>query len=525
IIGVNLFTIQIMQNDFFKNLGKKQYDLTITMKPERAPIFDRSGTQFLAMSKDCFSAFVLPRQIKSKDVLIDFLQTHFPKSVKRLEKNKDKHFMFVQRKLTDNQINIIKESDIEDMYLLKEPSRFYPLESTSTVVGITDIDNNGLSGIELHCNKQLSGKPTTFSLEKDARSGHFYFKKETKIKGETARPITMTLDSDLQFLANQELKDAVQKHGAKEGAVLIIDPHNGDILSMVNYPYFNPNDMQYFDPQKSKNIIISECYEFGSVIKVFAALAALEEGRVKPDEMIDCKGKKTTYIDGRQINTVKAHGLLSFSEIVEKSNNIGIAIVAKRVGKHIYDHYKKMGFGQKTNICFPCEQKGFINPPHKWSKQSIISLSYGYEISATLLQLAKAFCTIARDGVPVQPRLVLSEKSKNQESKKPIYAKKNIETIKKILENTTLRGTAKRARIKGYNVMCKTGTANLLVDGKYSPNDNIFTCAGIIEKGDYQRVIVTFLKEIETKGVYAQSVAVPLFEKIAEKTLIHDKVM
>ncbi|MFC1842028.1 peptidoglycan D,D-transpeptidase FtsI family protein [Candidatus Dependentiae bacterium] len=517
--------IQIMQSDFFSNLGKKQYNITLTMKPERGPILDRTGKQFLAMNKDCFSAFILPKQIAQEKKLVLFLEKHFQRSINRFARSKNKNFMFVKRRLSKKEINAIKGCNLKDIHLLKEPNRFYPIESASTIVGITNIDNNGLSGLELTYNTQLSGTPTTFYLEKDARSGHFYFKKETKVRGKIAKPITLTLNSDLQFLAAQELEETAQKHGAKDGAIIIMDPKNGDILSMVNYPYFDPNNTQQFDPAKSKNKIITECYELGSVIKVFSALAALEQGVVTPDELIDCKSKKTAFVDGRQINTVKAHGLITFSQVVEKSNNIGIAIVAKRLGEKLYDHYKKFGFGAKTGITFPGEQKGFVNPPNKWSKQSIISLSYGYEITASLLQLAKAFCLIANNGVPVKPRLTGIGINTTANGQNPVCSQKSIEAIKNILENTTLKGTCRRARIKGYRIMCKTGTANLLVNGAYSQDDNIFTCAGIIEKGAYQRVIVVFLKEIDKKGVYAQSIAVPLFEKIAEKTLIHDKVI
>ena len=527
--------IQIMQSSFYSNLGKQQYNITITMQPERAPIYDRTGEKFLAINKDTLSAFILPKQVKSQEILVQFLEKHFPEKIKILEKSKNKHFMFIQRKLTDKQIEIIKKSNIADIHLLKEQSRFYPIESTSTIVGITDIDNNGLSGLELKYNKKLSGKPTTFFLEKDARSGHFYFKKETKVRGKIAEPITVTIDSNLQFLVAQELKESITQYNAKEGAVLVINPENGDITAIANYPYFDPNNTQSFSSQNCHNKAITQVYELGSVIKVFAALAAIEEEVVTKDEIIDCKNKKTTYIDGRKINTVKAHGKITFSEVVEKSNNIGIAIIAKRVGEKLYDHYKKIGFGEKTTIGFPAEPRGFVNPPHKWSKQSIISLSYGYEISATLLQLARAFCMIAQDGMPVYPRLVFekNETKQKEQFSTPLYSKKSIDTIKKILENTTLKGTARKARIKGYDVMCKTGTANLLVNGTYSQDDNIFTCAGIVQKDNYKRVIVTFVKEVEpsyTKSgikrkVYAQSVAVPLFEKVAKKTLIHDKIM
>lgn len=553
--------IQIMQKDFFANLGKKQYNVSVKMQPERAPILDRTGKSFFAMNKDCFSAFVLPKQLtKEKKLnLIKFLEKNYPNAISRLEKNKKSHFMFIQRKLSAEQIEEIKSSAIEDIYLLKEQGRYYPIESASTTIGLTDIDNFGVSGLEMKFNKQLAGEPTTVYLEKDARSGHFHFKKETKIIGKKAEPLTLTLSSDLQFLATEELEEVVEKYTAKEAAAIIMDPKTGDILALVNYPYFDPNNPKSITPKNSKNKIITECFELGSVMKIPAALAAFEEKVVTPDELIDCKNTKSTYIDGRKINTVGANGIITFSEVVQNSNNIGIAIVAKRVGEKIYDHYRLMGFGTKTGIEFPGEQSGFVNHPKNWSKQSIISLSYGYEVTETLLQIANLFCTIANDGVPIKPRIILDpsinsghvlrslcvggrmgeeqiEKNVPDKSTKEninkknggicrTYSKESMQTIKDIMESTTLKGTCRRARIKGYRIMCKTGTANLLVNGKYSQNDNMFTCAGIVEKGDYQRVIVVFVKEIEKKGVHADTVAVPLFEKIAEKTLIHDKII
>ena len=175
---------------------------------------------------------------------------------------------------------------------------------------------------------------------------------------------------------------------------------------MVTYPHFDPNNTHTASAELCKNSIITDAYELGSVIKVCAALAALEENVVTPDELIDCKNTETTYIDGRKINTVKAHGIIPFTDVIAFSNNIGIAIVAKRLDKKLYDHYKRLGFGTKTGIEFPGENSGFVNPPEKWSKQSIISLSYGYEISATILQLACAFCTIAT-GHHVVPTLLI----------------------------------------------------------------------------------------------------------------------
>jgi len=323
-------------------------------------------------------------------------------------------------------------------------------------------------------------------------------------------------------------------------------------------------------------------------MKVCAALAALEEGVVTPQELIDCKNTLTTQVDGRTINTVQAHGIIPFTDVIALSNNIGIAIVAKRLGTTLYDHYKRLGFGTKTGIEFPGENSGFVNPVDKWSKQSIISLSYGYEVSATILQLACAFCTIAT-GYKVKPTLILglnpsihpfhehsgraeggqntlssnnpsldaiksipvAEESKNKllyspnnnkdltplalsvpagdvskgTNVKKLYSDESRTIIKEILEKTTLYGTARRARMKGYRVMSKTGTANMLIDGKYDPEKNLYSCAGIIEKDDYQRVIVTFVKQANKKNIYASTVAVPLFESVAERMLIHDTII
>ena len=527
IIIFNLYLIQIRQNTFFSDLGKQQYNITISRYPVRAEIFDKSGKQPLALNKDYLSAFITPKQLAEPEKVKAFLKNFFPNALKRLQKTNNKNFMFVQRRLQKQQIDLIDQHNLSDIKLLKERGRFYPVPSAGPIVGITDIDNKGLTGIELYCNKQLGGVPAVFSLKKDARSGYFYFGKETKQQKVAGKPVRLTIDSDLQFLAHEELQETIKKWEAKEGSVIIIDPKSGNILAMVNVPSFDPNNYAQFNQQTAKNKTVTEIYEFGSIAKVFTALAALQEGVVDINEHIDCQGSKTGYVDGRKVNTLIAGGVISFSEVIEKSNNIGIAIIAKRIGEKLFDHYKKMGFGKKTGIEFPGEQSGYINPPSNWSKQSIISLSYGYEMSCTLLQIAKTFCMIARDGYPVQPNLMVQDIQKNAKQKEAqrLYSKEVIDVIKQILENTTLKGTSHRAGIKGYRVMSKTGTANLLVDGKYSPKNNIYTCAGIIEKGNYQRVIVTFIKEASKKNAYASTVAAPLFEKIAKKTLIHDKIV
>lgn len=519
-IILNLFFIQIKYHTFYKNLGQKQYNITVTQAPPRANIYDRSGTISFALNKDSISAFILPKNLESPETLRPFLARHFPSALERLKSHKNAHFMYVKRRLTEEEIALIQDHTIPDIKFLNEPSRFYPFNSAGQIIGTTDIDNSGLFGIEMQYNSLLAGTPSTYTLERDARSGHFYFQKETMVQGKAGQSLTLTLDSNLQFLVSEELKANIEHFKAKEGAALIMDPTNGDILAMTNYPSFDPNNIETLDDQeRAKNKIITEVYELGSVIKTCAALSAIEAGVVTTEELIDCENKVTTFFEGRRINTVRhsVAGMIPFKEVIAKSNNIGIAKVAKRIGTPIYDYYTRLGFGSKTGIQFPGEQKGFVNHPKNWSKQSIISLSYGYEVSASLLQLARAFSIIANDGFHVAPRLVMN--SEVPLPKKQLFSMESVNSIKEML-------TKQRPNENlPYRLMYKTGTANTLVNGVYDQHRNIFTCAGIIEKDSYKRVIVVFIKEVPKHDVYAATVAAPLLERIAKKVAIHDKMI
>lgn len=531
IVIFNLYIIQIKKTDYFKNLGYQQYNVTVTTKPPRGLIYDRNNKP-IAINKEILSAFIIPTQIEEPQKLKNFLSENFKNAYDKLDiinKSESKgtppvapHFMYVKRHLSKDEINLIENSNLSDIKLLKEPSRYYPIESIAPVVGFTDIDNQGIVGIELLYNNILTGKSTTHKLEKDARSGHFYFKRETKIKGEQPESIKLTIDSLLQFLVYEELKETVINLGSKEGSVLIMNPEKGDIIVMANYPDFDPNNTKDLDLSNTKNRIITDAYELGSVIKVFLAMAALEEKEVTPEELIDCENTKFGVVNGRRFTTTKANGIIPFCEVIQYSNNIGVAKVALRLGPKLYDHYTRLGFGRKIDI-FPGENKGFITPPDKWSKASIVSLSFGYEISGNILQLAQAMGIIANNGFMVKPRFILDNKEIQKEG--PLYSAQTILQIKEILRKTITDGAAKKANINGYTIIGKTGTARLITNGKYDPNRNIFTFAAIVEKGSYKRVVIIFIKETKRKNVLSSAITVPLFEQVAHKMLIHDKIL
>ncbi len=518
IILARLSILQIYGQNFFKNLAKQQYQFQLKLNPNRAKIYDRTGKNPLAFNIQTYSVFVLPKQFKEKERILNFLKSNYKNSYQQILKNKRKKFIWLERNLSDDRLKWLQNIKLKDIHFVAEPSRFYPFKSAGSITGFTNIDNVGLAGIELQFNKRLQGKYTTVELKKDARKNSFYFDKKIIDKGKKGKKVILTLDSNLQFLVQEELEKTINEFKAKEGSVLIMNPDNGHILAMTNYPDFDPNKKNIINLENTKNKIVTECYELGSVIKTFSALSALEEEVVTPDEMIDCEGKYT-YIDKFKVENWKTVDLISFSDVIRLSSNVGIAKVIKRLGIKFYTHLKRLGFGEKTGIRFPGERSGFVNHPENWSGSSLTVMSFGYEMTATLLQLGKAFSVIANGGYDIEPVLVTKPiKAKNTFSKK-IYKSKTINQMKDILQTI---GSRYAKGLNGFRVMGKTGTARSLVNRKYSTKKHIYSFAGIIEKGDYRRVIITFIKEPEKSGWWASQITAPLFNKVAEKMIIHD---
>ncbi|MGP8322240.1 MAG: peptidoglycan D,D-transpeptidase FtsI family protein [Methanosarcinaceae archaeon] len=518
IVLFRLFVVQIHQQSFFSNLAKQQYMTEISMQPPRAILYDRNK-QPLVINHLATSAFVLPREFSKSKETKAFLKKYFSAVLTSIEGQKKRRFFWLERHIPEERLKWLKSFKNSDIHFLQEPDRFYTFPSSAHVVGFTDIDNVGIAGLELQFNNVIGGTPTTVELEKDARSGHFYFKKDVKQAGEVGSPVTTTIDKDLQFLVFEEIKKAVDHYDAKAGAGLIMDPSTGDILAMVSYPGFDPGKRPIKNLEETKNILVTEGFELGSVIKVFTALAALEEGVATMDEEIDSEGK-STYIDGFRVENWKPMGVMTFAESIDKSSNVASAKIAKRLGPKLYEHLRRLGFGRQTGIQFPGERTGFINHPYNWSRSSVLVLSFGYEIMATLLQVAKAFSIIANDGYNVKPRLILDPQKRRLENRARLYGQETIDNVKDILD---VKGWfADLCKFDGYRIMKKTGTARLVKDGKYSKKSHVYTIAGIVEKGDYKRVIVLFVKEPKNPNILAAQLMAPVFPRVVERMLVHD---
>lgn len=523
VIIIRLFLIQVKRSEFFQRLGQEQYELDIMLMPWRGTILDRNGVP-LAFNRSVESAFLIPKHIEEKERLFPFLRKKYPEVFSRLKANEDKYFMWLDRGLDEKNAAWLKKQELVDVHFMEEPRRFYPVPALAHLLGKTDIDNNGIAGLELQCNKTLAGRPTSVRLERDARSKTLYFNKTITEYGVDGDSLSLSIDSALQVLAYDELKKSVTSFNAISGSVLIMNPDTGEVLAMVNYPTCDVNAGEVSDLSLLKNLAVNECFELGSVMKTFCALAALDEGLVSVDEPIDCEAQ-IAYVDGVKVenptivlnNLLREHNyIIPFYDVIRYSSNVGVAKVAKRLGPKLYDHLTRLGFGQKTGIEFPGEREGFVNHPSKWSKPSLIVMSFGYELMTSLLQLARAFCIIANGGYAVKPTLL---KADGPRMTKRLYKQETIDKLKLILD----RGT-KMCSFPGVHVKGKTGTVQCVKDGHYSKTAHRYTYAGIIEHDDYHRVVVTFIQEPTKASLWASEVAAPLFKSMTEHLIVHDLI-
>ena len=509
IIIARLGYIQIYQHTIYADLAREQSHMTLHAQPPRACIYDHCGQQ-LVHNRKRKALCASPAECSDFTTLRNYIATYFPDRLQALDAAPDAHFLYIRRHPSQDDIDTITDHPIADIYYIHEDERS-PIDNAITpIIGQTDSDNTGISGLEYYYNQQLQGTAGIHHLYRDARSNTLHFKKYVEKPVVPGTPLYTTIDSPLSFLIHQTVEHHVDKLHAKLGTAIVMDPKTGNIQTLAQV---NKDTSESLMP-------ITQTYELGSVIKAFLMTAALEEGVTHPDELIWCENTRSTTIKGMPITTWHADGTLPFADVIRFSNNIGTAKIAQRIGKKLYHHYRACGFGDKTGITFPGEQAGHITPPHKWSLASPLSLSFGYEISASLLQLARAFSIFANDGHLVTPRIINPEDPPVWSDQR--FRHDTIEQARNIIRIDHTGSTARRGQIPGYTIFGKTGSAYLITNGTYDHSRSIYTFVGLVEHGDYQRVIVTCVKEPQGKNMYAATVAVPLFKSVAQTVLLHD---
>ena len=430
---------------------------------------------------------------------------------------KNKKFVFIGRQLSEDQVNKINELKLRGVDYQKEFQRFYPWgESIGNLVGKTDKDHIGQSGLEKSYDAHLNGKDGIRKVRID-RYGKIVDNITILSPAEDGKKLTLTIDARLQYVAYRELKSKIKEVNAKSGSVIILDTTNGDILASASYPSYDPNDKNAYSNFKERNRGIIDPIEPASTIKPFLLTAALYSGSITLNQTFDTN-PGYLKIGGHKYKDFKNYGLLTSEDVVIKSSNVGSVKISQKFNKKIYhDLLEYIGVGDMVNIKFPSEQSGKLLHFSEWDKKDTRSHAIGYALTMTPLQIAKAYSVIANQGMVINPRINKDSFTMKGESKK---YKDSFTKVRKVIKKVVETGTGKKASLKGYTVGGKTGTAEVY-NKKYNKNKHNSLFAGIIPISKPKLVIVVVINEPENKPnqFYGSFVSAPVFKRIASDSL------
>ena len=420
-----------------------------------------------------------------------------------LKRYQKKEKIIRERKLLFDKNNLLLN------YSLFENQRFarkYLFPELIPILGLVGSEERGMSGVEQSLEKKLLSPARYKTMRvfsgKD-QAGYV-------LSSETNNRFNLSIDAPQSLSVFYLLKQVVEKYNSNFGCCIIMNGTTGEIESYVQFPFYNPQnketDLSFLYP-----LGVTQAYEVGSVVKAFLMLAALEEGVVLPETLVNCYGVKEKKFKNRIITTWKAHGLISFKDVIKGSNNIGVAQVGLKIGNKLYDYYKKCGFGELTGIEICGEHKGILHHPDSWSKQSVISLTFGYEVALTLLQGVVAWSLFVNEGRRVRPTLF----SINHDISEPFFSEKAIHQAREVLEldQKEMRSFGLKKKLKG-KIFGKTGTANILINNQYVKEKNTYSFLGHYEFGETKKIVGIFIHGSNDHTLYASNVALPLFLSI-----------
>lgn len=517
-LALRAVDLQVVRKGFLKSQGDARYLRTIPMRVSRGTIFDRNGVP-LAVSTPVESLWVDPEQLQEHPERIPdlgrALDISAPVLSQRLKKNNHREFLYLKRRISPSAANKVLGLDIPGVNQQREYKRFYPSgEVMAHVLGFTNIDDNGAEGLERTYNDWLSGRDGSKQVIRD-RLGHIVENVNLVREPQPGRDLTLSIDRRIQYLAYRELKSAVLKHGARAGSIIVMDVRNGEILAMVNQPSFNPNAVGHSQPAQRRNRALTDVIEPGSVMKPFTIAAALESGKWTPTTPVDTN-PGWLAMSGYTIHDVHNHGMLDLTGVLTKSSNVGAAEISQTLdAKHMYELLDRFGFGERSGSGFPGEAAGVLPPGNEWSNLRKATISYGYGLSATPLQLARAYAALANDGLMYVPSFVRDQHSKADAVIDPALARELLDMLETVVSP---QGTALRAAIANYRVAGKTGTSHIAAGGGYS--DRYVSAFIGIAPASHPRLVVVVIVDDPSGGTYFGGlVAAPLFSRVMGNTL------
>lgn len=527
IISSRIFYLQVFRRNFFQNLAQNQRYQIINIQGRRGDILDRQR-RILAKSISCYSVFADPALVNDPELVAKILSANLGVSKNNLLGNlkKKKRFIWVKRKISWEKKEKIKSLKLEGIGFIREEKRFYPQGNLSAaVIGIANIDNKGLEGLELVYNDYLSGKDGWVRVLKDSASREVILSSQI-ITPQEGADIILSLDAQIQYWTEEYLEKAIKDFKAVSGSAVVMNALNGEVLALANYPSFNPNELGKVLPEQMRNYAVADMFEPGSVFKVVTLLAAVNEDKFTDQDKFFCENGKFK-IPGTILHDWKPYGELSFREVFMKSSNIGVAKIVQALGPDVFFSYlKRLEFGRVSGIDLPAESKGLVKPLDKWSKTSAFIIPIGQEIMVNLLQLVRTFAVVVNGGYLVKPHLVTNICSQGFCESVPIKDRKKVipvsvaDRVKDILISVVSEGTGKRAQVKGRKIGGKTGTAQKY-DPKikrYSPSKYRATFVGFVADLDPPLVIGITIDE-PRRSHFGGVVAAPVFRNIAQKVI------
>jgi len=525
-----LVWIQIINNEEYYDRALKQRITELKVVPDRGNIYDINGKE-LAVSVQSITVVGLPKQItnptQTAGKLAAVLSIDYGILTKRLKRNA--YAVYLERKISDQKYQKIKEMDLRGITFIDENKRIYPKDTlASQLVGFVGIDENGLEGIELAYDSQLTGIKGKMLTERDASGRIIPEAVIDYIPEENGNDIYLTINEAIQHRSEHEIASAVDTYNAKSGTIIIMEPKTGNIVSMANYPAFNPNNISKYKQPDWRNRAIADNYEPGSTFKIITTASALEEGVVNSNDVFFDSGEVKVEKEIIECWEEDGHGKELFSEVVQNSCNPGFVQVGLRMGKETFFKYiDAFGFGHKTNIELPGEAVGQLPNYDNVGDIELATVSFGRGISVTPIQLITAVSAVANNGIMLKPNFIdkiIDQKGNikimNQSTEiRRVVSKTTSQKTLELLENVVSQGTGVNAYIEGYRVGGKTGTAEHYRGDLY---DSSFI--GVFPVNDPKFVILVVLYGIDGQVYYASQTAAPVFKNIATDLIRYYKM-
>ena len=509
--------LQIFEHDVLRGEGNVRQTRVVEISAHRGTIFDRNGEP-LAVSTPVDSIWINPRRLDAWSEPVEVMSRMLGLSKHAVRdlalKNPNKSFVYVRRHLSPEEAAAIMKLKIAGVGVQREYRRYYPMgESFGHVLGFTNIDDVGQEGLELAYNDWLKGVPGAKRIMREGKGGGGVIDVIERVKAaRPGRDLRLSLDSRIQYLAYRELKAAVTANRAKSGSIVVLDPNTGEVLAMVNQPFFNPNNRASIKGDEYRNRAVTDLFEPGSTSKPFTIAAALESGEFTADSVVNTSPGKY-YINGYPIKDRRDLGKIDLGTIISQSSNVGVSKVALEVPREtLWNTYRQAGFGQTTGSGFPGESHGVFRDYTRWYPLDQATLSFGYGFSVTALQLARAYSIFATDGVIHQVSFVANPE--HASAAQAISPETACTVRNMLLRVVQPKGTGYRAAVEGYQVAGKTGTARKAVKGGYSKDHYVAVFAGMAPATAPELVVVVVINDPSAGEYYGGVVAAPVFSRV-----------